>query len=57
MAEVNKRLFVLRKYKKGPIIPDLYFNNKMVAKHKRDQLGGTTVVSYGPDHRRSTDAE
>lgn len=57
MVEVGKRLFILRKYKKGPIIPDLYFNNKMVAKHKRDQLGGTTVVSYGPDHRRANHAE
>lgn len=54
---MNKRLFVLRKYKNGPVIPDLFFGNKMIAKAKRDQLGGDTVVSYGPDHRRSNHAE
>lgn len=46
-----KRLFVLRQYRKGPVIPDLYFDNKMEAKKRRNMLGGRTVVSYGPDHR------
>lgn len=53
-----KRLFVLRHSKGGAIIKDsanrpLYFENKMVAKAARDQFGGTTVVSLGPDHKRN----
>ena len=47
-----KRLYVLRKYKEGPVIPNLYFENKMDAKAKRDELGDGTVVSIGPDHYR-----
>ena len=46
-----KKLFVLRTRKKGPIIPDLYFDNKMEAKKARNERGGDTVVSLGPDHK------
>lgn len=46
-----KKLFVLRESKKGKIIPDLYFDNKMEAKKARNERGGTTVVSYGQDHK------
>lgn len=46
-----KRLFILRKYRKGPALEGLYFHDKMEAKRHRDMLGGDTVVSYGPDHR------
>ena len=46
-----KRLFMLRRYPKGPSIDGLYFDNKSAAKAARNQMGGTTVVSLGPDHR------
>ena len=46
-----KKLFVLREQKKGRVIPDLYFDNKMEAKQARNKLGKDTVVSYGPDHK------
>lgn len=45
-----KRLFMLRKRRGGPSIPNVYFDNKAKAKTERDKLGGETVVSYGPDH-------
>ena len=49
-----KRLFILREYKKGPVIPGLFFENKMVAKQYRNKLRTKypdAVVSVGPDHR------
>lgn len=50
------KLFMLRTSKYGRPVQDvlgniLYFNNKMDAKEARDQRGGTTVVSYGIDHK------
>lgn len=50
------RLFALREYKKGPHITDqsgepLYFDSKTVAKRLRDRIGGSTVVTLGPDHK------
>ena len=50
----SKRLYQLRKYPKGPVITGLYFDNKSAAKAVRNQMGGTTVVSLGPDHRNYT---
>jgi len=56
MSSNKLRLFALRQNRKGrPVVdPDtgrpLYFNDKMEAKKVRDALGGTTVVSLGPDH-------
>jgi hypothetical protein len=47
----DKRLYQLRKYPKGPVITGLYFADKRAAKAARDQIGDTTVVSIGPDHR------
>lgn len=53
-----KRLFLLRRVKYGAVINDkdtgrpLYFTNKMDAKAARDAFGGTTVVSFGPDHNK-----
>jgi hypothetical protein len=47
----EKRLFQLRKYPKGPAIPGTYFSDKSAAKAARNEMGGTTVVSLGPDHR------
>jgi hypothetical protein len=47
----EKRLFQLRKYPKGATIPNVYFSNKSAAKAARNEMGGTTVVSLGPDHR------
>ena len=52
---MSKRLFQLRKYPKGPVIPNVYFDNKSAAKAARNQMGGTTVVSLGPDHRNYTE--
>lgn len=58
MTLTTKRLFVLRHGKGGAIVRDektqqpLYYSNKPAAKQVRDTLGGTTVVSYGPDHRK-----
>ena len=52
---MSKRLFQLRKYPKGPVITGsegpLYFADKSAAKAARNEMGGTTVVSLGPDHR------
>jgi hypothetical protein len=49
------KLFMLRADKNGkPVLVDgkpVYFDNKMDAKAARDQIGGTTVVSYGTDHK------
>ena len=54
----SKRLFQLRKYPKGPVITGsegpIYFSNKSAAKAVRNEMGGTTVVSLGPDHRNYT---
>jgi hypothetical protein len=54
-----KRLFVLRHNKGGaPVLNEdkqpMYFDNKPDAKearNKRNEQGGTAVVSYGPDHK------
>ena len=51
-----KRLFVLRHGKGGAIVNGAdgkprYFGSKPEAKKARDQIGGTTVVSRGPDNR------
>jgi hypothetical protein len=46
-----KRLFILREKKDGKALPDMFFEDKQQAKSKRDEVGGTTVVSIGPDHR------
>ena len=56
MQQAMKRLFVLRTNKGGAIIKDsannpIYFSNKMEAKKARDQRGGDTVVSRGPDNK------
>lgn len=51
----DKKLYQLRKYPKGPVITGsegpLYFSDKSAAKAVRNQMGGTTVVSLGPDHK------
>jgi hypothetical protein len=47
-----KKLFIIRNYRNGPMIPDLFFSDKMDAKKKRNELGGNHVVSYGPDHKK-----
>lgn len=51
-----KRLFVLRHSKGGALVlgaskSPLYFDTKQEAKKLRDEIGGTTVVSKGPDNR------
>jgi hypothetical protein len=56
-----KRLFVLRAYVRGPAITapsgePIGFTNKMDAKAARDLIGGSVVVSKGPDHRRYSGA-
>lgn len=51
MDSNNLKLFVLRTHKGGPVVPNLYFANKMLAKAERDRRGGGHVVSYGPDHK------
>jgi len=48
-----KRLFVVRKYKNGPVVPGYFFSDKMEAKKYRDSLGEGHVVSYGPDHKKA----
>ena len=53
-----KRLFVLRHNKGGAIVKGtdgqpMYFDNKPDAKATRNHLGGSTVVSLGPDHKLS----
>lgn len=48
-----KRLFVVRKYKNGPVVPGFFFSDKMEAKKYRDSLGEGHVVSYGPDHKKA----
>lgn len=53
-----KRLFMLRRKRKGAVVTTadgtpLYFSNKMDAKKVRDDIGGDTVVSLGPDHWRN----
>lgn len=50
------QLFILRTKKGGSEVRDetgvvISFNNKMAAKAARDELGGDTVVSFGPDHK------
>jgi len=52
-----KRLYRLRYSKRGAVIKDadgkpIYFGDKESAKQLRDQIGGATVVSLGPDHKR-----
>jgi len=47
-----KKLFIIRKHKNGPAVPDLFFSDKMEAKKNRDSLGEGYVVSYGPDHKK-----
>jgi hypothetical protein len=47
-----KKLFVIRKHKNGPAVPDLFFSDKMEAKKHRNSLGDNHVVSYGPDHKK-----
>lgn len=47
-----KCLFILRESKGGKPIEGYEFDNKQLAKEKRDELGGTTVVSIGRDHRK-----
>ncbi len=54
MDSNNLKLFVLRTHKGGPVVPNLYFANKMLAKAERDRRGGDHVVSYGPDHNLYT---
>jgi hypothetical protein len=49
-----KKLFIIRKHKNGPAVPDLYFSDKIEAKQKRNELGDSHVVSYGPDHKKFT---
>lgn len=46
-----KRLFILREKKGGKAIPNREYDDKMKAKQARNELGGTTVVSTGPDHK------
>ena len=50
------QLFILRPKKGGSEVRDetgvaISFNNKMAAKAARDERGGDTVVSFGPDHK------
>ena len=52
----NTRLFALRRYRKGPLVKDqfgdvVYFVNKTDAKRSRDRIGGSAVVTLGPDHK------
>ena len=47
-----KKLFIIRKGRRGPQIPDLFFSDKMEAKKHRNTLGEGHVVSYGPDHKK-----
>lgn len=59
---MTARLFGLRRHRKGPIITDqfgdpLWFNNKTDAKRQRDRIGGTAVVTYGPDHKKYEETE
>jgi hypothetical protein len=54
-----KRLFMLRHSKGGSVVigenkQPLYFHEKHDAKKLRDTMGGTTVVTLGPDHRLYT---
>ena len=44
-------LFILRESKGGKPIPSHEYDDKMAAKKARDLIGGTTVVSYGHDHK------
>jgi hypothetical protein len=51
-----KRLFMLRHSKGGTVVvgdskQPLYFHVKQDAKQHRDTMGGSTVVTLGPDHR------
>ena len=48
-----KKLFIIRKHKNGPAVPDLFFTDKMEAKKYRDSLEAGHVVSYGPDHKKT----
>jgi hypothetical protein len=53
------RLFILRRGKHGEPLRDddhtvITFNDKTTAKQWRDKLGGTYVVSHGPDHHKTT---
>lgn len=56
MTSVELRLFALRHDRKGRLVVDpdtgqpLFFSDKMEAKKVRDALGGSTVVTLGPDH-------
>lgn len=52
-----KRLYRLRYSKRGAVVKDaggrpIYFDDKASAKSLRDQMGGATVVSLGPDHKQ-----
>lgn len=51
MEAMKLQLFVLRHSKGGAIVEGYTFDNKMDAKQQRDELGGTVVVSPGPDHK------
>jgi|AntAceMinimDraft_6_1070360.scaffolds.fasta_scaffold60536_2 hypothetical protein len=51
-----KRLFMLRHSKGGSVVlkedkTTMFFSTKPEAKVVRDMLGGTTVVTYGTDHK------
>lgn len=56
MSSNKLRLFALRQKRKGKFVASsetgqpLFFHDKMEAKKVRDALGGTTVVTLGPDH-------
>ena len=52
-----KKLFIIRKGRRGPAIPDEFFSDKMLAKQRRDELGSEYVVSYGPDHKKFKSGE
>lgn len=49
----EKKLWILRESRKGPIIPGYMFSDKIAAKKARDMFfNGNAVVSIGPDHKR-----
>lgn len=47
-----KKMFIIRKGRQGPVVPNEFFQDKMVAKQRRNELGSEYVVSYGPDHKK-----
>lgn len=58
-----KKLFAIRNNSTGKLVKDEYFQDKMVAKRRRDELNGDTPeqlgkqlqysVTPGPDHHKS----